>query len=127
MAVETDRRTLIACAAGLGAAAIAPASFAKAAAVLKLHDPDDENALALADRTWPDAGPPIPVAGERIPFGRRLFAARPARVLAVTRFADFHLLEEVGREAGYRATLVDRIADSSGSPALFVWTAQPHG
>ena len=47
-------------------------------------------------------GEAIAIDGDRIRFARALFERRPWLVVGVSRPADALLIEEVGREAGYR-------------------------
>lgn len=44
----------------------------------------------------------LAIEGDRIRFARQIFAARPAYVQGVSRQADAVLIEDVGREFGYR-------------------------
>jgi hypothetical protein len=68
-------------------------------APLLVHDP----ALAASRRLAAAyGGEALAIAGDRIRFARALFERQPSLVVGVTRSADALLLEEVGREAGYR-------------------------
>ncbi|MEN7537793.1 hypothetical protein [Aurantiacibacter flavus] len=69
---------------------------------------------ALAEgRAFADAGSAwnravIAIEGDRVRFGRELFARRPAIVQGVSLQADALLLEEVAREAGYERVSLER-------------------
>ena len=43
-----------------------------------------------------------PIAGDPVRFARAVFVRAPAMVLGISRHADALLIEDVGREAGYR-------------------------
>jgi hypothetical protein len=57
-----------------------------------------------ADRHYAEAhiGQVISIEGDRIRFARAVFERRPSLVIGLSRHADALLIEEVGREAGYR-------------------------
>jgi hypothetical protein len=61
----------------------------------------------------------VGIAGDRIRFARDLFARRPSLVVGVTRSADSLLIEEVGREAGYRSVTAPE------SLGAFGWALAP--
>jgi hypothetical protein len=48
------------------------------------------------------SGEALPIEGDRIRFARAAFERCPSMVVGVSRPADALLIEEVGREAGYR-------------------------
>lgn len=113
-----NRRTVLIAAA---AAAALPA-FALAAEqtdAVTVFEADEPAARAFArSRTAR-----LAVDGDRVRFGRKLFReARPAKVVAMTRYADYLVLAESAREEGYRTALIDPA--SPKSPALFTWTAE---
>ncbi len=65
------------------------------------------------------------VAGDRIRFARDVLSARPSLIAGVTRHADFLLIADVAREAGYiEAAVLDtrsgRCSDARCRPG---WTA----
>ena len=121
MASNPDRRTVLIAAAGASAAAALPA-FALAGeaqqsvAVFEAEEP--------AARTFASGrSPALAVDGDRVRFAHRLFRQqRPAKVVAMTRYADYLLLVEAAREEGYRTALAAQ-APPDGA-ALFAWTAE---
>jgi hypothetical protein len=123
MGLRADRRTVLAGAAGLAGAAVAPAALAAARRpdALRLYDPADTAALTVARTVWPAMAGAVAIEGERIPFAHQVFAAQPSQVLAVTRWADCVLLTEVAEEAGYRTAVLDRIGPGR---SVFLWRAE---
>jgi hypothetical protein len=101
--IRASRRAVVAAAlaAPVASRAAGVTLAAKGEPVL-LHDPK-----LLAGRRFAEAGRAagrkvLPIEGDRIRFARAVFAARPAYVQGVTRQADAVLIEDVGREFGYR-------------------------
>ena len=120
--IGPDRRTLLIASASLvTASALAPVAAAAerlAGGAVMVFEADEPEARAFAR----GHGAALAVDGDRVRFARRLFGeARPAKVLGMTRYADFLILAESAREHGYRATL-EGPAPPDGA-ALFVWTA----
>ena len=118
-----DRRTVLIASVAIAAAA-APPGLAQALRSLgegsvAVFEADEPAARAFARRRPAR----LAIDGDRVRFARRLFQdERPLKVVAMTRYADFLLLAESAREAGYRATLAGP-APPDGA-ALFVWTAE---
>ena len=90
-----------------------------------VHDP----ALA-AGRRFAAAGqagglPSRTIEGDRIRFAREVLSARPSLVAGVTRHADFLLIADVAREAGYleAAVLNTRAGRCSGAQCRPGWLA----
>ena len=110
-----NRRTVLIAAAGATAVAALPAFAQAAEAPVAVFEAEEPAARAFArGRT-----PALAIDGDRIRFARALFREqRPAKIVAMTRYADYLLLAEAAREDGYRTTLVDQ------ADALFTWTAE---
>lgn len=88
-----------------------------------LHDP----ALA-AGRRFAEAGSACggdvrAIDGDRIRFAREVLADRPALIAGVSRHADFILIEDAAREAGYRsaATIYGRARTCAGHECQPGW------
>lgn len=114
-----DRRSVLIAAVATTAAAVAPAFAQAADGAVAVFEADEPQARAFAS----GRAARLAVDGDRVRFARTLFGdRRPAKVVAMTRYADFLVLADSAREAGYRAQLVDR-APPDGA-ALFVWTAE---
>ncbi|MEO6387453.1 MAG: hypothetical protein ABIT16_02125 [Croceibacterium sp.] len=69
---------------------------------LLVYDPALAAGRSLAETGAAPHKQALGIAGDRIRFGQSLFERRPALVVGVSRPADALLIEEVGREAGYR-------------------------
>lgn len=116
-----DRRTVIAAAGALGAAAVAPPVLAEAAG-LTLFDPQEPCVRAFAASR---GGRNVAIEGDRIRLARRLFGpGAPDRLTVIGRHADLLLLGEAAREAGYRARSLDPFPAADGRADLFIWTAR---
>jgi hypothetical protein len=116
-----DRRTVLAAAAALGAAATAPGLARAAGATLTLYDPREPAAVAFARAR---SGKRAAIQGDRIRLARRLLGdGAPARLTLVGRHADLILLTEAAREAGYRA-LALRPLPAGDAGGLYVWAAR---
>ena len=108
--MKLTRRSFVA------AAAVALPTAASAAEIgwkdghetVLLFDPALAEGRAFADAgsAWNRAV--IAIEGDRVRFGRELFARRPAIVQGVSRSADALLLEEVAQEAGYERVSLER-------------------
>ena len=88
-----------------------------------LHDP----ALA-AGRRFAEAGTAHgadvrAIEGDRIRFSRQVLESRPALIAGVSRHADFILIEDAAREAGYRpaATIYGRARTCAGHECQPGW------
>jgi hypothetical protein len=111
-----NRRTVLIAAAGAAAAAVAPAFAEGAEGAVAVFEADEPAARAFAR----SRALRLAVDGDRVRFARKLFVeARPARVVGMTRYADYLILAEAAREHGYRAVLAGQPGDG-----LFAWTAQ---
>lgn len=107
--MKLTRRSFVAAAAALPAAASAAEHGWKAGhETVLLFDPAlaEGRAFAHAGSAWNRAV--VAIEGDRIRFGRELFARRPAIVQGVSLQADALLLEEVGAEAGYERVSLER-------------------
>ncbi|OYX10334.1 MAG: hypothetical protein B7Z08_01190 [Sphingomonadales bacterium 32-68-7] len=98
---------------------------------LLVYDPDLAAGRRLAETSEVPRSEALGIEGDRVRFGRALFERRPALVVGVTRPADALLIEEVGREAGYRpatwgsAGLRDLIAASGDNGLVLGWVLAP--
>ena len=88
-----------------------------------LHDP----ALAAGQR-FAEAGQARgadvrAIEGDRIRFSRQVLESRPALIAGVSRHADFILIEDAAREAGYRpaATIYGRARTCAGHECQPGW------
>lgn len=111
-----------------------------------LHDP----ALEAGRRFAAAGGSSRAIEGDRIRFAREVFAARPALVAGVSRYADLVLIADVAAEAGYVLAAefegrgrqctssrclpgwnaLGRVANAAGqgwAEALGSWAAHPRG
>jgi len=77
-----------------------------------LHDPSLEAGRRFAEVGRVAGAKALPIEGDRIHFAREVFAANPAWVQGVTRQADAVLMEDVGREFGYRREVL-RVSGSA--------------
>ena len=123
-ALAPSRRTVLVAAAGAAAAASAPAlAAAEGARAIVVFEAEEPAARSFVQARVARGDTPAAVDGDRIRFARRLFREeRPAKVLGMTRYADFLLLADTAREEGYRTALIDQ-APPDGA-ALFLWTAE---
>jgi hypothetical protein len=69
---------------------------------LLLYDPALEAGRRLAATSEAPRSGALAITGDRIRFAREAFARRPALVVGISRPADALLIEDVGREEGYR-------------------------
>lgn len=72
-----------------------------------LHDPALEAGRRFAEAGRSKGSEVLAIDGDRIRFARAVFERRPALVVGVSRPADALLIEDVAREAGYRAVAAD--------------------
>jgi hypothetical protein len=88
-----------------------------------LHDPALEAGRRFAKAGTARGGEVRAIEGDRIRFARDLLAANPALIAGVSRHADFILVEDVAREAGYRpvTTLYGRASQCAGHECLPGW------
>jgi hypothetical protein len=117
--VRATRRAALKGALAVPVAATVPTTArARGGGTVLVHDP----ALAAGRRlAGLHDGEVLAIAGDRIRFARALFAARPSLVLGLTRAADALLLEDVGREVGYKPVAAPGGLGASG------WALAPHG
>ena len=107
--MKLTRRSFVAAAAALPAAAsAAEIGWKDGHQTVLLFDPALAEGRAFADAgsAWNRAV--IAIEGDRVRFGRELFARRPAIVQGVSLHADALMLEEVAREAGYERVSLER-------------------
>ena len=110
-----NRRTVLIAAAGATAAAALPAFAMAAQASVAVFEAEEPAARAFAQ----GRDPALAIDGDRVRFARSLFRdQRPAKVIAVTRYADYLVLADAAREDGYRTALVGQ------TDVLFTWTAE---
>ena len=88
-----------------------------------LHDPALEAGERFAAAGAARGGEVRAIEGDRFRFARGLLAANPALIAGVSRHADFILIEDVAREAGYRpvTTLYGRADRCAGHECLPGW------
>jgi hypothetical protein len=88
-----------------------------------LHDPALEAGRRFAAAGGARGGDVRAIEGDRIRFARGLLAANPALIAGISRHADFILIEDVAREAGYRpvTTLYGRASRCAGHECLPGW------
>jgi hypothetical protein len=88
-----------------------------------LHDPALEAGRRFAAAGAARGGEVRAIEGDRIRFARGLLDANPALIAGVSRHADFILIEDVAREAGYRpvATVYGRDNRCAGHECLPGW------
>jgi hypothetical protein len=82
-------------------------AWARGEIALVVYDPALESGRRLARA---HGGEALSIEGDRIRFARALFERHPALVVGVSRPADALLIEDVGREAGFRP-----VSDAGGS------------
>lgn len=101
--IRASRRAVVAAAlaAPVAARAVGVKLAPKGEAVL-LHDPQLAAGRRFAEAGRAAGAKVLPIEGDRIRFAREVFAANPAWVQGVSRQADAVLIEDVGREFGYR-------------------------
>jgi len=98
---------------------------------LLVYDPALEAGRRLAATGAAPRSEALGIEGDRIRFGAKVFERRPALVVGVSRPADALLLEEVGREAGYRPVdweteaLREMIAASDDRGLVLGWVLAP--
>jgi hypothetical protein len=110
--VKATRREAMLAALALPAGAGMPRlAQARAGGAVLLHDP-----TLAAGRRFAAAccGEARAIEGDRIRFAREVFARRPGLVLGVSRAADALLIEEVGREMGYRPVAAPAVLGRHG-------------
>src|SRR5690606_1021277 len=88
-----------------------------------LHDPALAAGRRFAAAGRARGGEVRAIEGDRIRFAREVLAGRPALVAGVSRHADFILIEDVAREAGYRpaATIYGRETRCAGHECRPGW------
>jgi hypothetical protein len=88
-----------------------------------LHDSALEAGRRFAAAGAARGGDVRAIEGDRIRFARGLLAANPALIAGISRHADFILIEDVAREAGYRpvTTLYGRASRCAGHECLPGW------
>ena len=90
-----------------------------------LYDSALHSGRAFARAGEARGGQVRPIEGDRIRLAQALVASPPALIAGVSRHADFILIEDVAREAGYRpvATLYGRERRCAGHECLPGWQA----
>jgi hypothetical protein len=88
-----------------------------------LHDPALEAGRRFAAAGEQRGGEVRAIEGDRIRFAKGLLADRPGMIAGVSRHADFILIEDVAREAGYRpaATVYGRAGLCAGHECSPGW------
>ena len=101
--IRASRRAVVAAAlaAPVAARAAGVKSTPQSEAVL-LHDPQLAAGRRFAEAGRAAGAEVLPIEGDRIRFAREVFAAFSAYEQGVSRQADAVLIEDVGREFGYR-------------------------
>lgn len=104
----------------LKAGALVPALAARPAFAaldtLALYDPAHEASRRFAEAQ----GRPLELDGDRVRLMRAALEARPARIVGLTKYADFLLAAEVAGEAGYRIAGREP-RDGVAAPTLHSW------
>lgn len=114
-----SRRTFVAGAAALPLLAGGAFPFAARASggQVLLYDPSLSAGRRFAEHAGRLKGKAIALEGDRIRFMRSLLVGEPAALYGVTRHSDQLLVNEVAREAGYRAiALIQHRSDGGISP-----------
>src|SRR5690606_32397466 len=90
-----------------------------------LHDPALAAGRRFAEAGTAHGGDVRAIEGDRIRFAREVLADRPALIAGVSRHADFILIEDAAREAGYRpaATIYGRARACAGHECQPGWQA----
>jgi len=105
--MRATRRGALAAGLALPAAAsLARSPTRKPSGTVLLHDPSLEAGRRFAVAAEARGDTPLAIEGDRIRFARQVFERAPALVVGVSRSADAVLIEDVGREAGYRPVAV---------------------
>jgi hypothetical protein len=88
-----------------------------------LHDPALAAGRRFAEAGEARGGEVHAIDGDRIRFAREVFESRPALIAGVSRHADFILIEDAAREAGYRpaATIYGRDSRCAGHECRPGW------
>lgn len=97
------REALIGALAVPAAGALPLTARASTGTPILLHDPKLAAGRRFAAAAAAKGEGAVAIEGDAIRFARMIFARQPTLVVGVTRRADALLIEEVGREAGYRA------------------------
>lgn len=102
--IRATRRGALAGALALPAAAsLAKSPKRSASGTILLHDPSLEPGRRFAAAAQARGDRSLAIEGDRIRFARAVFERAPVLVVGVSRSADALLIEEVARDAGYRA------------------------
>ena len=88
-----------------------------------LHDPALAAGRRFAEAGTAHGGEVRAIEGDRIRFAREVLDSRPALIAGVSRHADFILIEDAAREAGYRpaATIYGRARTCAGHECQPGW------
>ena len=88
-----------------------------------LHDPALAAGRRFAEAGTAHGGEVRAIEGDRIRFAREVLDSRPALIAGVSRHADFSLIEDAAREAGYRpaATIYGRARTCAGHECQPGW------
>ena len=88
-----------------------------------LHDPALGAGRRFAGAGSARGGDVRAIDGDRIRFAREVLADRPALIAGVSRHADFILIADAAREAGYRpaATIYGRVRTCAGHECQPGW------
>jgi hypothetical protein len=88
-----------------------------------LHDPALAAGRRFAAAGEQRGGEVRAIEGDRVRFAKELLAAEPALIAGVSRHADFILIKDVAREAGYRpaATVYGRAGLCAGHECSPGW------
>ena len=101
--IRASRRAVVLGALALPVAARASGfRLALTGASVVLYDPALESGRRLAQDGHASGDKVLAIEGDRIRFAREVFGALPASVRGISRQADFVLIDDVAREAGYR-------------------------
>ncbi len=88
-----------------------------------LHDPALAAGRRFAETGRARGGEVRAIEGDRIRFAREVLESKPALIAGVSRHADFILIEDAAREAGYRpaATIYGRARACAGHECQPGW------
>ena len=125
--IRATRRGALAAGLALPAAAsLARSPTRKPSGTVLLHDPSLEAGRRFASSAQARGAKALPIEGDRIRFARGVFKDAPALVVGVSRAADAVLIEDVGREEGYKPVPVPptlaRIAEEASARS---WALAP--
>ena len=109
MIATTRREALMGALAAPALAGWPTMAWARGEDALLLHDASLEAGRRFAEAGRLQGRRVLAIEGDRIRFARAVFESGPALVMGVSRPVDALLIEDVGREAGYRPVSSERL------------------